>query len=58
MNPTDPYVFYGKFPSKFVTMAFVNGKVEILSGVNEGDLIIAEGLKKVIPRGKIKPLKK
>ena len=34
------------------------GKVEILSGLNEGDQIVAEGLKKVIPRGKIKPIKK
>jgi len=35
-----------------------DGKVEILSGLNEGDQIVAEGLKKVRPRGKIKPLKK
>ena len=35
-----------------------DGKVEILSGLNEGDLIVAEGLKKVRPKGKIKPLKK
>ena len=35
-----------------------NGKIEILSGLNEGDLIVAEGLKKVRPRGKIKPIKK
>ena len=35
-----------------------DGKIEILSGLNEGDKIVAEGLKKVIPRGKIKPLKK
>ncbi len=35
-----------------------DGKVEILSGLNEGDLIVAEGLKKVRPQGKIKPLKK
>ncbi len=34
-----------------------NGKIEILSGLIEGDLIVAEGLKKVRPRGKIKPLK-
>jgi membrane fusion protein (multidrug efflux system) len=32
-------------------------KVEILSGVNEGDQIVAEGLKKVRPRGKIEPIK-
>ena len=34
-----------------------DGKVEILSGLKEGDQIVAEGLKKVRPRGKIKPLK-
>jgi len=34
-----------------------NGKVEIISGINEGDQIVAEGLKKVRPRGKIKPIK-
>ena len=34
-----------------------DGKVEILSGLNVGDQIVAEGLKKVRPRGKIKPLK-
>ena len=28
------------------------GKVEILSGLNEGDIIVAEGLKKVYPRAK------
>ncbi len=33
------------------------GKIEILSGLNEGDQIVAEGLKKVRPRGKIKPIK-
>jgi membrane fusion protein (multidrug efflux system) len=34
-----------------------DSKIEILSGVNEGDQIVAEGLKKVRPRGKIKPIK-
>ena len=34
-----------------------NGKVEILTGLNVGDQIVAEGLKKVRPRGKIKPIK-
>jgi membrane fusion protein (multidrug efflux system) len=34
-----------------------DSKVEILSGVNEGDQIVAEGLKKVRPRGKIEPIK-
>ena len=33
------------------------GRVEILSGINEGDQIVAEGLKKVRPNGKIKPIK-
>ena len=34
-----------------------DSKVEILSGVNEGDQIVAEGLKKVRPRGKIEPIR-
>ena len=34
-----------------------DGKVEILSGLNVGDQIVAEGLKKVRPRGEIKPIK-
>ena len=33
-----------------------NGKVEILFGLKEGDLIVAEGLKKIRPKGKIKPI--
>ena len=32
--------------------------VEIISGLNEGDIVVAEGLKKVRPRGKIKPINK
>ena len=32
--------------------------IEIISGLNEGDVIVAEGLKKVRPRGKIKPINK
>ncbi len=35
-----------------------DGRVEILSGLSEGDRIVAEGLKKVRPNGKIKALKK
>ena len=35
-----------------------DGKVEILSGLKEGDQIVAEGLKKVRPKSKINPLKK
>ena len=34
------------------------GYVEVLSGLNEGENIVAEGLKKVRPKGKIKPIKK
>ena len=33
------------------------GSIEILSGLNIGDVIVAEGLKKVFPRSKIKPIK-
>ena len=33
-------------------------KIEIISGLNVGDVIVAEGLKKVRPRGKIKPINK
>ena len=35
----------------------VNKNIEIISGLSEGDIIVAEGLKKVRPRGKIKPIK-
>jgi membrane fusion protein (multidrug efflux system) len=34
------------------------GFIEIISGLNEGETIVAEGLKKVRPRGKIKPIKR
>ena len=34
-----------------------NKNIEIISGLNERDTIVAEGLKKVRPRGKIKPIK-
>ncbi len=34
------------------------GFIEVISGLNEGENIVAEGLKKVRPRGKIKPIKK
>ena len=33
-------------------------RIEILAGLDEGDIIVAEGLKKVRPRGKIKPISK
>ena len=35
-----------------------NKNIEIITGLNEGDIIVAEGLKKVRPRGKIKPINK
>ena len=35
-----------------------NKNIEIISGLTEGDTIVAEGLKKVRPRGKIKPINK
>ena len=35
-----------------------NQNIEIISGLNEGDTVVAEGLKKVRPRGKIKPINK
>ncbi|MDA9234034.1 efflux RND transporter periplasmic adaptor subunit [Candidatus Pelagibacter sp.] len=34
------------------------GYIEVLSGLIEGETIVAEGLKKVRPKGKIKPIKK
>ena len=34
------------------------GFIEVISGLKEGDSIVAEGLKKVRPKGKIKPIKK
>ena len=44
---------------KEVTTGIRNeGLVEILSGLDEGDTIVAAGLKKVNPKGKIKPIKK
>ena len=35
-----------------------NGSLEVVSGLNEGETIVAEGLKKVRPNGKIKPINK
>ncbi len=34
-----------------------DGKIEILSGLDEGDTIVAEGLRKVFPMAKINPMK-
>ena len=33
-----------------------NKNIEIISGLTEGEIIVAEGLKKVRPKGKIKPI--
>ena len=35
-----------------------NKQIEIVSGLNEGDIVVAEGLKKIRPQGKIKPINK
>jgi membrane fusion protein (multidrug efflux system) len=35
-----------------------DGFIEVITGLNEGDNTVAEGLKKVRPKGKIKPIKK
>ena len=35
-----------------------DGNVEVISGLNFGDIIVAEGLKKVRPNSKIKPINK
>ena len=35
-----------------------DGFIEVISGLSEGETIVAEGLKKVRPRGKIKPIKR
>ena len=34
------------------------GIVEVISGLDAGDVIAAEGLKKINPKGKIKPINK
>ena len=34
------------------------GNIEVISGLSEGDIIVAEGLKKVRPRGKVNPINK
>ena len=36
----------------------IDGKIEIVSGLSSGDIIVSEGLKKVRPNGKIKPINK
>ena len=44
--------------TEVVTGLRTNKKVEIISGLKKGDIIVAEGLKKVKPLGKIKPISK
>ena len=44
--------------TKVITGTRNNKKIEIKSGLSKGDIIVAEGLKKVRPRGKIKPINK
>ena len=34
------------------------GNLEVISGLTEGDIVVAEGLKKVRPNSKIKPINK
>ena len=34
----------------------IGGKLEVISGLNEGEKVVAEGLKKVRPNSKIKPI--
>tara|TARA_B100000900_G_scaffold403872_1_gene411480 strand:- start:2091 stop:2960 length:870 start_codon:yes stop_codon:yes gene_type:complete len=34
------------------------GKIEVISGLNDGDIVAAEGLKKIRPNGKINPIEK
>ena len=46
------------YKTKVITGTRNNKKIEIKSGLSEGDIIVAEGLKKVRPRGKIKPINK
>ena len=44
--------------TEIITGIRTDKSVEIISGLTEGDIIVAEGLKKVRPRGKIKPINK
>ena len=40
------------------TVLRCNKNIEIISGLTEGEIVVAEGLKKVRPKGKIKPITK
>ena len=46
------------FKTEIKTGIRTDKSIEIISGLIEGDIIVAEGLKKVRPRGKIKPINK
>ena len=46
------------FKTQIKTGLRVDKNIEIISGLIEGDIIVAEGLKKVRPQGKIKPIDK
>ena len=46
------------FKNLLISLDTPDEKVEIISGLEEGDIIVAEGLKKVRPQGKIKPINK
>ena len=48
----------GAYKTEVKTGLRANKNIEIISGLNEGDIIVAEGLKKVRPSGKIKPINK
>ena len=49
---------YENQKSEFKTCLRINKNIEVISGLSEGEIIVAEGLKKVRPRGKIKPITK
>jgi membrane fusion protein (multidrug efflux system) len=44
--------------TEIITGIRTDKSIEIISGLTEGDIIVAEGLKKVRPFGKIKPINK
>ena len=44
--------------TKVLTGLRSNKNIEIISGLKEGDIIVAEGLRKIRPQGKVKPINK
>tara|TARA_B100001057_G_scaffold452217_1_gene495934 strand:- start:864 stop:1733 length:870 start_codon:yes stop_codon:yes gene_type:complete len=44
--------------TKVLTGLRSNKNIEIISGLEEGDIIVAEGLRKIRPQGKVKPINK